>query len=141
MSYTRLRYHIVFATKHRRPWISEDVEEFLYPTLIHSAQRYNGKAIAIGGIEDHVHLVVAARPDIAVSEFVERLKSESAAALKRHRRSCWHFAWGIGFGAFTLNPERLSGVIAYVRQQKEHHYQGDLWEEYERWDGNNAQPK
>ena len=110
MAYTRLRYHTVIATEHRRPWITPDVEEFLYPVLTHTTERLGGKLIAIGGIEDHVHMVSAFPPAVSVAKFLEHLKAESTGALKRHRRSLWHFGWCDGYGCFTLNPADLSGI-------------------------------
>ena len=134
MPFTRLRYHIVMATKYRKPWITADIESFLYPVLGHITTRIGGKLIGIGGIEDHVHMVSAYPPKLSVSQFIERLKVESTGALKRHRRDLWNFGWGVGYGCFTLDSRNLSGIIDYVKNQKIHHAEDNLRDPYECYD-------
>ncbi|MFP4601136.1 MAG: transposase, partial [Persicimonas sp.] len=54
MSFTRLRYHFIFATHKRKPWIDQELEEFLYPIIRRHFRLNNGAVETIGGIEDHV---------------------------------------------------------------------------------------
>ncbi len=131
MPFTRLRYHIILATKHRRPWITTDVEDFLYPVLARTTKHLGGRLIAIGGIEDHVHMASAYPPEISPSKFAECLKSESTGALKRHRRALWHFEWADGYTCFTVSSHDLTGLITYIKSQKKHHRDDDLWKLHE----------
>jgi REP element-mobilizing transposase RayT len=130
MSYTRLRYHIITATKRRAPIITPKVEAVLYPALQRKAQDGDGHLLRIGGVSDHVHMVAALHPSCAVSDFVRAVKAGSSRAVRRAADAS--FRWQRGYAAFTLNPLDLSRILAYVARQKEHHLAGRLWAAYER---------
>jgi REP element-mobilizing transposase RayT len=132
MPYTRLRYHFIFATKNRARWIWPDVESFLYPVLVRLIKRAGGHAIRLGGVEDHVHIVSALEPKVSVSDFLERIKSESSQAVRGRFKNLWGFGWQDGYGAFTLNPTDMDRILEYVENQKEHHRTGNLWLPYEK---------
>jgi len=133
MAYTRLRYHIVTATKHREPLLTPEIEDVAYPVLRDKAERLGAKISHIGGIADHIHIIAAIPPVLAVSDFVGAIKSESTKAIKRAFPHHASFAWQVSFGAFTLNPADMSEIIQYVINQKEHHQRGDLRDYYERF--------
>ena len=132
MAYTRLRYHMIFATKKRARWIWPDVEAFLYPVLIRQAELNDGRIIRIGGIEDHVHLICALKPRTCVSDFAERIKSNASKAVRKEFANLYGFAWQKSYGCFTLNPFEMDEIVAYVENQKAHHRDGELLEIYER---------
>lgn len=120
MPYTRIRLHIVIATKNRRKWISPSVEDFLFPVLGKIARDVGGRALEIGGIEDHIHLVSAIPPELSVSKFVEQLKSRSTSAIRRNL-NLWKFKWQDEYACFSVGPYEMDELIQYVRNQKEHH--------------------
>ena len=135
MSFTRLRYHIVFATKERARWIWPEVEAFLYPVIGHIARQLDGRLLAVGGVQDHVHLVCAIRPSIALDDFVRDVKSRSSAAVRGEFENLYGFGWQDGYGGFTLNPLDMDEIFAYVRNQKEHHANNELHDLWERVTG------
>ncbi len=121
-SYTRLRYHLVFHTKNNQPFITSDIENLVYKTLHRRAEDVGAKIIALNGIADHVHLVVAIPPTVRVSDFIREIKTASTRSIRKmvphlHRL----FEWQHGYGAFSLDPMHLGGIIDYVNRQKEHH--------------------
>lgn len=75
MSHTRFLYHIVFATKDRVPLISENWETDLYRYLAGIIKNHDGEAIEIGGIADHIHLLVRLEPKTSFSDFMRELKA------------------------------------------------------------------
>ncbi|AWV90048.1 IS200/IS605 family transposase [Bradymonas sediminis] len=135
MSFTRLRYHIVFATKYRARWISPAVEEVLYPVLGKVINDIGGQSIRINGVEDHVHLVCALPPSLCIDDSIRAMKSQSTCAIRRHFEHLSFFKWQRGFGCFTLNPVDMRGILAYVENQKQHHRRRDelqaMWERVE----------
>jgi len=132
MAYTRLRYHIVTATKHRSPLITSEVEAVAYAALRNEAKQLNCHISHIGGIEDHIHIIAAVPPTLALSYFVGRIKANSARGINNVFTHLPHFKWQRSFGAFTVNPHDMSGLVNYVLNQKAHHKNGDLWEAFER---------
>jgi putative transposase len=136
MPFTRFRYHIVFATKKRARLVDAEIEEFLYPVLVQSAERNSGKIVILGGVEDHVHVICGIQPSMAVSHFVDRIKSESAGAIRRNFSRRRGFKWQIGFGGFTLDALNYQDAVSYVENQKEHHRLDTLRKPFETIDEN-----
>ncbi|WP_124327582.1 IS200/IS605 family transposase [Desulfonema ishimotonii] len=117
MAFWRFYYHIVWCTKDRNRLITPDVEPELYKYISGKTDSLQCIPHAIGGIEDHLHLVVSIPPKISVSEFVKNVKGSSSHFLNQLKP----FAWQRSFGAFTLGARQLDHAIRYVRRQKEHH--------------------
>ena len=129
-TFTCLHYHIVFSTKHREPWIKPAFEERLWAYLGGIAHPNGVKPILIGGMEDHVHLLLGAPATIAVSQILKQLKGGSSGWIKDNLPGCRSFAWQDGYGAFTVSKSNLSEVEQYVRNQREHHRVHTFQEEY-----------
>jgi REP element-mobilizing transposase RayT len=86
--------------------------------------------VEIGGMPDHVHLVVRTRPDIAVADLVRLVKANSSKWVNERPDSMGRFAWQEGYGAFSVSSSQLTGVCEYVRTQTEHHRTRTFQEEY-----------
>ena len=127
MSFTRLRYHFVTGTKNRQPFITPEVRPRLYELIHEEAEDAGGEIVELGGIDDHVHVVAAVRPDIAPATFMQRVKSGSSRRLPDEHE----FEWQVGYGGFTLSPFNLRHVRKYVRNQEDHHGKSVVWDRYE----------
>ena len=132
MSYTRLIYHVVTATKGREPLISPEVEAVLFPAFQRKAMDLGGRLVRAGGVEDHVHLIVEIPPTVTVSDFVRALKAGSSRAVTKTCVIHSPFQWQSGYGCFTLSAHNLQAILAYVEKQKHHHAIHDLWPHFER---------
>ncbi|MFB6264035.1 MAG: IS200/IS605 family transposase [Bradymonadaceae bacterium] len=134
MSFTRLRYHIVTATRGRRCFIDDRIEGVVHDEIAEAIDEAGGRVVAVGGIEDHVHVVAAIRPDVAVADVVSRFKAHTSRLVPREFPSHSNFGWQSGYGAFTLWPDDMDDVVEYVRNQKRHHRRETLRERLERID-------
>jgi REP element-mobilizing transposase RayT len=119
--YTSLHFHIVFSTKNREPWINTEIEQRIWEYLGGIARTNQMKALQIGGIEDHVHLIVGMRPTMSVSEAVQLLKRGSSKWIHETFPSLAGFAWQDDYGAFTVSKSQLPDVIQYAANQRAHH--------------------
>ncbi|MBO1348715.1 MAG: IS200/IS605 family transposase [Hormoscilla sp. GUM202] len=124
MAFWRLYYHLVWATKERRPLIEPKQEPGLYNYIIGKADALGCIAHAIGGIEDHIHLVVSIPPKLSIADFVKNIKGSSAYQMNHLDPGQKKFGWQDGYGVFSMGKQQLDTVIAYVQNQKEHHSQG-----------------
>ncbi len=125
MALWRLYYHLVWATKKRQPLITHNRELELYNYIIGKSDTLNCIVHTIGGIEDHIHLVVSIPPTLAISEFVKKIKGSSSYHLNHSPNlESDKFAWQEGYGVFSLGSKQLEQAIAYVQNQKIHHSQG-----------------
>ena len=118
-TYTNLLFHIVFSTKERIPFISPEFEARLYEYIGGTVRGLGGICIEIGGIADHIHMIVKLRPTMDVSKFVQDLKP----SVTNWARSTIHpkFEWQDGYGAFTISETQIEGVRRYIQNQKQHH--------------------
>ncbi|MBW4620287.1 MAG: IS200/IS605 family transposase [Cyanosarcina radialis HA8281-LM2] len=123
MALWRLYYHLIWATKERQPLIKLEFKAPLYNYIIGKADVKGCIVHAIGGIEDHVHLVVSIPPHISIADFVKNIKGSSAYYLNSNFLSpnSNKFAWQEGYGVFSLGSKQLDRAVAYVQNQKKHH--------------------
>ena len=84
----------------------------------------------MGGIEDHIHALVIARPTLAPSQMAQFLKGDSSKWIHEEFSALRELAWQDGYGAFTVSKSNLSDVIHYIENQREHHRKKTFQEEY-----------
>ena len=128
-SFTRLTYHIVFATKYRKSSIKEQIQKRLYEYIGGTLRAKKGQLIEIGGVEDHVHILAGLSPTLAVSDVIRDVKA-SPSKWMREEGKIESFQWQKGFGAFTASYDRVDAIRNYIRNQKEHHKTKTFQEEY-----------
>ena len=133
MSYTNLVYHIVFRTYRSIPAIEEAHEREFYAYVYGYITRHRAKLYRIGGMPDHVHILVSLPPDLAVSEFVRGLKYATNGWMKHNPLFPLFAGWGEGYAAFTYSKEQIPVVKQYIINQKEHHRQISFAEEYRKF--------
>jgi putative transposase len=126
-SYVCVYAHVVFSTKDRRSLIPENKHRVLWKYLAGIAKNYGMKALAIGGMPDHVHILLSFAAEISVSKAVNVLKSNSSRWM---RAQACEFAWQEGYAAFSVSASGLSKVIDYINRQPEHHKKRDFAQEY-----------
>ena len=125
MSLWRIYYHIVWATKQRKPLINPDKESELHNYIIGKSDFLNCIVHAIGGMEDHVHIIVSIPPTMAISQFVKKIKGSSSYHLNhKNPITSDKFFWQEGYGVFSLGSKQLKEAVIYVKNQKIHHSQG-----------------
>ena len=129
-TYTSLHYHIVFSTKNRERWITPDIDERIWAYLGGIAKENKMKPVQIGGIEDHVHVLLGAPPTLAPSKIAQLIKGPSSAWIHETFPAMKGFAWQDGYSAFTVSKSGVPEVAAYIRGQREHHRVKTFQEEY-----------
>ena len=120
-TYTALHYHLVFSTKLRERWITPDIETRIWQFLGGIARENHMKALCIGGVEDHIHILLGAPPTIAPAKAVQLIKGGSSNWIHDKFPNLRTFAWQDGYGAFTVSKSNIPDVINYIQNQREHH--------------------
>ena len=129
-TYVALHYHIVFSTKYREPWITFDVQERVWTYLGGIARQYSMTPLQIGGLDDHLHVVVGLPATLTVSKAVQLLKGGSSRWIRSSLPGFDTFGWQDGYGAFTVSQSILATTIKYVERQREAHQTRTFQEEY-----------
>ena len=122
MALWRLYYHLVWSTKDRTPLITTDIESSLYDYMTGKANSFNCITHAIGGIENHLHLVVSIPPKLSIADFVHKIKGSSSHHVNHGMENyLTQFTWQKGYGVFSLGEKKLDVAVKYVLNQKQHH--------------------
>ena len=129
-TFTKLAYHVVFSTKYRRPLIQAALEKRLYEYIGGIIRAQKGCLIEIGGIEDHIHLLVNLSPIKAISDTIRDIKANVSRWCNELPDQTSRFEWQAGYGAFTVSYSHLEAVTRYIQNQREHHKTKTFEEEY-----------
>ena len=129
-TYTSLHYHVLFSTKNRERWIAPEIAQRVWAYLGGIAREKDMTALKVGGVEDHVHLVLGLPPTLAPSKAAQLLKGGSSVLIHKNFPALAAFQWQDGYGAFTVSKSNLPEVIQYVEGQREHHRKKTFQEEY-----------
>jgi putative transposase len=124
-----LHYHIVFSTKNRQPLIADHFRLKLHAFLGGCVKTVSGIPIAIGGTNDHVHLLIGLRATHQLSNVVKEIKVASSKWI-HDEILLKEFAWQTGYGAFTVGISNLEQVRNYILNQENYHQTKNFETEY-----------
>ena len=129
-TYSQIYIHYVFAVQSRDAAIDAQWRESLYQYISGIVRKRKQHTVAIGGIHDHVHLLVSMNPTISPSDLMADVKRASSKWINENHMVLGHFAWQEGFGAFSYAKSQINIVIRYIQNQEEHHRKKTFREEY-----------
>ncbi len=129
-SLVRNAVHIIFSTKYRQPFIHPPVEDELHSYLGGICNELESQVIRVGGYTDHVHILCFLSKKIAMMKLVEEVKSHSSKWIKAKGSEYENFYWQDGYGAFSVNPNEMDGLIRYIENQHAHHEKIGFQNEY-----------
>jgi REP element-mobilizing transposase RayT len=125
-TYSQILLHIVFSTKYRHAWITDEIADRLYAYIGGIVRGEGGTLFDIGGTEDHVHLYLRWRPDRTVSDLMRATKSKSSGWIHQTFTGLRDFAWQEGYSVFTVSKSQEPAVKQYIACQREHHEKEDF---------------
>ena len=120
--FTRLYVHLVWATWDRLPLITPAVQPRIYRCIQAKAGRMRCQLGAIGGVDDHVHVLVRHPPAVSVSDLVKQIKGASSHLMRQEIRLGELFKWQGGYGAFSVSQRDVEMIRGYIHRQEEHHH-------------------
>ena len=129
-SFTSCYMHCVFGTKDRRKLITSELQARLWPYLGGIARECDMRALAVGGTEDHVHVLLSLPATLTTCKAVQLLKGNSSKWIHETFPSQWQFGWQEGYGAFSIGISRVGSTVEYIRGQEEHHRTRTFQEEF-----------
>lgn len=83
--------------------------------------------VAVGGIEDHIHILFFLPTTVTLAKAIQTLKANSSRWMRDHDR---RFSWQQGYGAFAVSQSNKQAVIDYIDHQAEHHKKMTFQEEF-----------
>jgi len=130
MSYVSSYHHCVFSTKERRPLITPGLQERLWPYLGGIARQNEMKAVEIGGVPDHVHILLSLPSTLSIAKAMQLIKGGSSKWVHENFPEHRLFGWQVKYGAFSVSASLLDKTIQYIRTQAEHHRNMTFQEEF-----------
>ena len=128
-SFVSCLMHVVFSTKERRPWITADIQDRLWPYLGGIARENKMKALKVGGVEDHVHILLSLPSTLAIAKAVQLLKGNSSKWIHETFLMLKTFEWQEGYGAFSIGVSGIDDTVKYIENQAEHHHKQSFKDE------------
>jgi len=129
-TFSALYYHLVFSTKHRKNHLRGEFDERLWLYLGGISRNLNLTPLEIGGMEDHIHMLLKAPPMIAPSDLAKKIKGYSSKWAHDTFPAVRDFSWQDGYGVFAVSKSNVSVVANYIRNQPKHHRGRSFDDEY-----------
>jgi len=123
-TFLSLHYHIVFSTKERRPFIAPAWRTQLHDYLGGTVNGLGGFSQRVGGVADHVHLLVGLKATHCLADFMRELKKATSVWARENHEP--EFAWQDGYAAFTVSASKRAVVREYIENQEAHHAKRDF---------------
>ena len=131
-SLSRILIHLVFSTKNRERVLTPGVRTELHSYLAGTLNNLECPSLQVGGTEDHVHLFFGLSRTRTIADVVEMVKTSSSKWIKTKAAEFTDFHWQSGYGAFSVSQSDADTVVAYIRNQTQHHQKMTFQEEYRR---------
>ncbi len=132
--YSEINLHLTWHTKDSVPLLAERVESLAHRCIRQKLVNTPGVFVhEIGGTETHVHVAITVSPTLLISEFVGQLKGTSSHEVNEqlglHGKQ---LQWQAGYGVVSFGTADLDWVKEYIRNQREHHANGQIHDRFER---------
>jgi len=129
-TYSNLFYHFVFSTKGRVDFIDKEIEDRVWAYIGGIARKHGLSALQNGGIENHAHVLVMAKPIHSPSQIAQWVKGESSKWIHETFPDLCDFGWQDGYGVFSVSKSNVPEVIQYIKDQRVHHSKQSFEDEY-----------
>ena len=114
-------YHIIFSTKNRFDFITDDIADELYAYIGGIVRNKDGRLLKAGGTANHGHLLLSTNKNHLIPDVIGAVKRDSSKWVKSKGGMLSKFAWQDGYAAFTVGYAQLETISNYIANQKEHH--------------------
>jgi REP element-mobilizing transposase RayT len=128
-TYCSALFHCVFSTKERHSAFTPELQQRLWAYIGGIARENGMTALAVGGTDNHAHLLLSLPSTQTVADAMRRIKGGSSLWL-HERCGLTGFEWQKGYGAFSVGCSQVDATVAYIAGQQEHHRKRDFQAEF-----------
>jgi putative transposase len=129
-TYSQILIQIVFSVKNRKSLIPQKNLEEVFEYMAGIIRIKGQKPIIVGGVSNHIHILLGMKPGITVSALVRDIKNNSTNFINQQDWMVEKFSWQNGFGAFSYGNSQIESVFNYIKNQEEHHKTKTFREEF-----------
>jgi len=120
-SFRSYYFHLVWSTKGRKDWITEDIQSRLYAYIGGIIKNHQQNLLCIGGTANHVHLLIVCNTIDKFSYLIRDIKAKSSLFIHQNFVQHQQFAWQDGYASFSISYSSLKAVKKYIENQEQHH--------------------
>ncbi|MFH1832508.1 MAG: IS200/IS605 family transposase [bacterium] len=120
-TYSSMFYHCVWGTKKRHPFLISPVDVMVHDLIKTVIEQHGGRVLAIGGMPDHVHVLLSKKPTVAMSLLMQYAKGSTSRLIRETYVNMGSFSWQRGTGIFSIRYSDIGIVSAYIKKQARHH--------------------
>ena len=131
-NYHQIFNHFVWRVKESEPLLTDDIRERVHQAIWEKCKELGCPPIAIGSIEDHIHLLVEMKPSISPAELIKSVKGSSSHYISQDLITDRPFHWQSSYGVFSISKRIVPKTRDYVLNQRQHHSEGPVFQELER---------
>ena len=130
MPYTKIRVHLVWATKCREPLLSKKIRQHVFKHIEENAKKKGIQIDEINGHEDHAHVLLSMHANQSIAEIAQLIKGESSYWINKNNLIPGKFEWQDDYFAVSVSEADVNRVREYIRNQETHHTHKTFHEEY-----------
>lgn len=130
MPFTQIWIHLVWTTKNRFPFLTEQIRYRVFNHILENAKSKPIYIDHINGYFEHVHLLIGLTNTQSISSIVNLIKGESSHWINKNQLTPTHFRWQNEYFACSVSHSQINKVRAYIRNQEKHHAFKTWDEEY-----------
>ncbi len=129
-TYSQIYIQVIFAVQGRQNLLPLKNKDELHKYIAGIVRNKIQYLLRINSVQDHVHILLSLKPDIALSDLVRDIKTNTSRFINNKGWLKGKFNWQEGFGAFSYSHSQLERVIRYIDMQEEHHRRQTFKDEY-----------
>lgn len=121
MSRTSLFIHVIFTTKHKKDFLTEDIKQKTIQHIKATAKRNAIKIKSINATSNHMHLLLQLHSTQNLAYSMHLLKGESSSWVNLNKLLKGHFAWQERYKAITVGVSEVRKVKNFINSQIQIH--------------------
>ncbi len=130
-SYSRCWLHLIWTTLDREPMLPKPIAAKASQSLSNYSLE-KGIYMKINYFNpDHIHALIDLPTSKSIEQVIQLFKGSSSHWINEKRLLRGRFAWGRGYGAFSVSHSDVARVAAYIASQEEHHQRKSFSEEFQ----------
>ena len=129
-TYARVRVHLVWGTRARRPWLDPEWRGRLFARISTILEAERARLLCAGATRDHLHLYLEVPATRTGAELVQIIKAGAGRWIRHSFPHRAGFEWQRGYAAFSVTPQNDERLMDYIRHQEHRHRERDFAGEY-----------
>ena len=130
MPFTKIWIHLIWATKNRYPFLTEQLLEKVISHINENAINKGIHIDFINGYKEHIHVLLSLKSDQSIAQVAHAIKGESSHWINQNNLTKSKFGWQEEYIALSVSKSMINKVRDYIKNQEEHHRKVGFTEEY-----------